>query len=304
MALQDREYYREGEAAAGAGALSSVVVKLIIVNVVVFLANLIFGDNRVYNTLAVHGDTIAHPAWWWQFLTAGFVHDYENLAHIGLNMLGLYVFGRPLEARFGWKEFLRFYLTAVILGNIAWSARNYFLVGPYEVQVGNKVFQDWGLAVGASGGVIATTILFCLLYPRATLLLFLVIPTPAWIAGIIIVALDVFAVDPPGMKGRVAHDVHLTGAAFALAYWGLRWNFGRLPGMAALGKGFGSLGRIFKPRPDLRLHDPEAVDEYEDLDSEADRILAKINREGQDSLTKRERRLLEAYSRRMRQKLR
>jgi hypothetical protein len=50
------------------------------------------------------------------------------------------------------------------------------------------------------------------------------------------------------------------------------------------------------------VHDPEAY--YEDLDAEADQLLEKVAREGEGSLSARERRVLEAYSRRMRQKLR
>jgi hypothetical protein len=50
----------------------------------------------------------------------------------------------------------------------------------------------------------------------------------------------------------------------------------------------------------LKLHDPETY--YHDLDSEADALLAKIHRLGEDSLTHEERKKLEDYSRRMRQK--
>jgi hypothetical protein len=50
------------------------------------------------------------------------------------------------------------------------------------------------------------------------------------------------------------------------------------------------------------MHDPEQY--YEDLDAEADRVLAKLGAEGEASLTPSERRTLEAYSRRMRQKRR
>jgi hypothetical protein len=50
------------------------------------------------------------------------------------------------------------------------------------------------------------------------------------------------------------------------------------------------------------MHDPEQY--YEDLDAEADRLLAKVSSQGEASLTPDERRTLEAYSRRMRQKRR
>ena len=50
----------------------------------------------------------------------------------------------------------------------------------------------------------------------------------------------------------------------------------------------------------LKLHDPEKKLEREA--EEADRILAKIHRSGESSLTSSERKTLERYSRRQREK--
>src|SRR5438874_731458 len=110
MGFQDRDYYREGSQSA---YITSVVVKLIIINGIVFLAEILFADQHLDNLFAVHGDTLVRPLYWWQFLTAGFTHDSKNVTHVLFNMFGLYVFGRPLEERFGNREFLRFYLVAV-----------------------------------------------------------------------------------------------------------------------------------------------------------------------------------------------
>lgn len=295
MGFQDRDYYRDDERGS---YVTSVTVKLIIVNCVLFLANLFFGgpENRIVTVLELRPDSLVHPQYWYQFLTYGFVHSPVNLWHVAGNMLGLYFFGKPLEERFGWKEFLRFYLIAIVLGGILWAARVYFTLTPQLVNVGGKLMMDWPVLVGASGGVTAAIVMFCLLYPRATVLLFFAIPAPAWVLGLMIVASDMFGVG----RDHVAHDVHLTGAAFSLGYWYFGWNFSRLPGMAGLGKGLRSLGKSLRPKPDLRVHDPEA--HYEDLDAEADRLLDKIKEQGQASLTTRERRILEDYSRRMRQK--
>ncbi len=60
------------------------------------------------------------------------------------------------------------------------------------------------------------------------------------------------------------------------------------------------LGRLFKRRPDLKVHRPSEY--YRDLDEQADRLLEKVHREGESSLSPKERRILEDYSRRMRQK--
>jgi hypothetical protein len=95
-------------------------------------------------------------------------------------------------------------------------------------------------------------------------------------------------------SAQVAYDVHLAGAAFAAAYFYGKLNFGAL----------GSLGeavtRLFKRQPKLRIHQPEEQAVPEKLQAEADRILEKIHREGQDSLTAKERKVLEEYSRAVR----
>lgn len=296
MGLESRDYYREGPGSAGLH--TSVVVQLIVINCVVFLADLFLGgdQHRVTRALQLTPESLLAPLAWYRLLTYGFTHDPENILHILFNMIGLYSFGRMLEDKYGWQEFLRFYLLAIVLGGLVWASRNLIF---NSVLVGHFAGREVSYVLyGASGGVTAVVLLFCLLYPRATVLLFMVLPVPAWVLGIIIVATDMLA----GHGDGVAHDVHLTGGLFALGYWYFGWNFGRLPGMAEIARAGRSLGKSFKPRPDLRVHDPEAY--YEELDAEGDRVLEKFNREGEQSLTRRERQILEDYSRRMRQKLR
>src|SRR6266436_6466742 len=226
MGFHDRDYYREGSQSP---YVTSMVIKLIILNGIVFLAELFVGGDQHRNHIAwwlgAHADTIAHPLYWYQLLTAGFVHDpgSNHITHILFNMLGLYCFGMPLEERYGHREFLRFYLIAVVLGFVFWSASNYALLG--------KGGHDM-LCYGASGGVTAVTLLFCLLYPRATILASFLFPIPAWLMGAFIIVSNLLgSANHSALTGGVAYDVHLVGAAFALAYWRFGWNFRRLPGV-------------------------------------------------------------------------
>src|SRR5437867_10382593 len=98
MGFQDRDYYRESSQSV---YVTSIVVRWMIVNGLAFMAEIIAGwdltgRNAVTSLLATSDMTIVRPLYWWQFLTAGFVHA-EGLSHILLNMLGLYCFGMPLE---------------------------------------------------------------------------------------------------------------------------------------------------------------------------------------------------------------
>jgi membrane associated rhomboid family serine protease len=294
MGFQDRDYYRDSSQSP---YITSMVVKLMIMNGVVFLAQVLFAQNQLTDLLAVHADTIVRPAYWWQFLTAGFAHDTGAINHILFNMMGLYFFGMPLEDRYGRKEFLRFYLLATVLGFIVWSATHYLmlaneLAGPELADRAPRF-----MCLGASGGVTAATLLFCLLYPRATVLVMFLFPIPAWVLGAVIIVSNLF-----GTSTGTAYDVHLVGAAFAVTYWYFGLNFGRMRSFQGFGRLWTAPRKWFKPRPPLKVHDPEHY--YEDLDAEADRLLEKVARDGLGSLTNKERRLLEDYSRRTRQKLR
>jgi membrane associated rhomboid family serine protease len=304
MGFQDRDYYRESSQSI---YVTSMVIKLMIINGIVFLAEILFGNdlrgNSVASLLSVHADTIARPWYWWQFLTAGFVHDPQSITHIFFNMFSLYIFGMRLEEQYGRKEFLRFYLTAIVLGFVVWSASNYFLL--MRQLPANEAAELARLreCYGASGGVTAAIVLFCLLHPRATLFANFIFPVPAWVIGILTVAGDLHgSISKSALTGGVAYDVHLVGAALALGYWYFGWNFGQLPGADGYRQLVRSVRRWGKPKPPLRVHDPEHY--YEDLDAQADRLLQKVHDHGQESLTVQERRILEDYSRRTRQKLR
>jgi membrane associated rhomboid family serine protease len=216
MGFQDRDYSREDDAPPA--FVTSVVVKLIILNAAIFLADALFGGNNDYLTglLSVSGDTLEHPLLWWKFLTAGFVHAPKLLNHIFFNMLGLYFFGKPLEERFGSSEFLRFYLVAVIVGMVLWSGRVF--LESLALPVGDRAdYRALHVCYGASGGVTACVILFCLLNPRATILHGFLFPIPAWLAGLVIVVQNLFGVENQAASGMrtIAYDVHLFGAAFA-----------------------------------------------------------------------------------------
>ncbi|MEU4801471.1 rhomboid family intramembrane serine protease [Actinosynnema sp. NPDC023587] len=54
---------------------------------------------------------------WWRLLTSGFLHF--GFAHLGLNMIALYVLGRDLEPAFGKVRFLAVYLVSLLGGGVA-----------------------------------------------------------------------------------------------------------------------------------------------------------------------------------------
>lgn len=288
MGIHDRDYLRD-DPPPTLFANRPVVVQLVLINVGFFLADMLSGNNRLSDLMMVHSDTLRKPWMWWQFLTYGFAHSPESVQHILGNMFVLWMFGRFVEKIYGRNEFLAFYLTTIVIGGVLWSVRQE-VMGPSASGM-----------LGASGGVVAVFLLFVFHFPKMTVLLMLVFPVPAWVAGLLVVGSDVMLAFHTGSK--VAFDVHLVGAAFAACYYYGHWRIAPL------------LGIFQGRRPKLRVRSPDdEPDPYdpptprsssrssEQVDEEADRILEKLHREGQDSLTRKERRILEDYSRRMRQR--
>jgi membrane associated rhomboid family serine protease len=291
MGIYDRPYYQDEQRPAFSLAGRSVVVNLIIVNVVVFVIDaFLFGDRNVpfrpSNLFATWSDTLLKPWMWWQFLTYGFCHSPQSTGHILGNMLGLFFLGQEVERHYGSKLFLRMYLTALVFCSVAWSAT--------EVALGHGASS----LIGASGAVTAVVLLFALNFPRRTILFMMFIPMPAWVLGVILVLYNLVGVQSgTGGDQRVAYDVHLVGAVYAFVFFKTQWAFGN----QMSGRWTPKIGWI-RRKPKLKVHDPES--RPRGLEEQADAVLEKLHRQGQESLTARERRILEEYSRRIQQKRR
>ncbi|QQL45163.1 rhomboid family intramembrane serine protease [Sulfuriroseicoccus oceanibius] len=118
MGLYDRDYTRIGRR-PGIGQ-RSMVKTLILINVVVFLIDsVLFGSARAaalaptsWGAFSVEQGVYGLQVWrvvTYQFLHGGFFH-------LLFNMIGIYFLGRVLEAHFGERKFLAFYLLSGIGG--------------------------------------------------------------------------------------------------------------------------------------------------------------------------------------------
>lgn len=283
MGIYDREYYRheQNPFALGSGTDRSMVVLLILANVALYVLNMFTGD-WLQEQMTVEVQNLWQPWYWWRFLTAGFMHDPRNIGHILFNMLGLFIFGRGVEQVYGRSEFLRFYLAAVVVASVVWAA--------IAFAMGSSPYTGM---LGASGAIAGVTILFAFNFRDATILLFFVIPMPAWVFATLFVLYDLFsAVGQTSGDGgdNVAYTAHLAGAAFAFIYYQRKWNFGRLTSKF-------SKSALLQRKPRLKVHEPNDREETP-LQERVDAILEKIHREGESSLTREERRTLEDASRR------
>lgn len=217
----------------------------------------------------------------WRVITYGFCHG--GIGHLFWNMIGLYVFSRSLESLYGPRETLAFFLVTVAVSGL--------------IEVGVQHFTGHTVGVvGASGGLMGILLLAAWHFPTRPMgLLFLPITFELrWIASAFVL-LDIFRV--MGESNGIASLAHLSGAFVGYLYF--QWGGRILPssgGHSSRRRG-GGIKRFFarlKPsagaKPGVRIYEPPKVEK--NLDSEVDRLLDKINRDGRESLTPEENEIL------------
>ncbi len=210
--------------------------------------------------------------WLWQVFTYLFLHG--GIFHWLFNMLVLWMFGRELEVRWGTPFFLKFFFICG-LG----SALFVLVVSP------NSPIPT----IGASGAVFGILTAFAMLFPHAVMYLYFVIPMKAWQAVVLFGLIEFFA----GMSGGgagIGRFAHLGGMVTAYLY--LRsGDFFRI----RIGGFFRGWKSGFK-NPFNRSKTVVFHEVTDDLVVEVDRILEKVLKEGSDSLTPKERDIMNRYS--------
>lgn len=192
-----------------------VTQALIMINVVVYLAQMLFGDSLiVWFALWPLGmdprfGVSFEP---WQLVTYGFLHG--GLWHLFFNMLALFMFGSEIERLFGARWFLAFFGVCVVTAGIAQLAVAALGdAGPYPT-------------LGASGGVFGVLLAFGMYFPRRTIMLmFPPIPMPAWLFVTLYGALELY-LGVTGTAAGIAHFAHLGGMAGGYVVIVLRSKYG------------------------------------------------------------------------------
>jgi membrane associated rhomboid family serine protease len=224
----------------------------------------------------------------WQLLTYQFMH--VGVLHLLFNCWAIYVFGSEVEGALGRKSFLTLYFSSGVIGGVAQALAGLLLGGAFAAPV-----------VGASAAAFGLAAAFALLFPDRLLWLFFVLPLRAkWILPLS-AGLAVFGILSRG--DHVAHAAHLggilTGVFFvrSAVHWEWRWGW-RWPRLSrARRQPARRLVRVSSEKPAAwarsRRAAPEDLPPEEYLSQEVDPILDKISAQGIQSLTERERRILE-----------
>lgn len=223
-----------------------------------------------------------------RFVSSGFLHI--NWMHLIINMIVLFSFGTSIEANIGVVGFLFVYLGSMIGGN----ALAYLI---HKDDIGYS-------SVGASGAVSGLVFGTIALFPHTNFFFI-----PAWVFGLLYVGLTLYAIR--SQKTNVGHAAHLGGALIGMlfaiifkpTYVMLEW----MPILAIIIPAV-VLIFIIIYRPNLILISKSLQEKQLTIDDrynrttkskqeEIDQILEKINSKGLNSLSKKERAILEEHSR-------
>lgn len=284
--LEDRDYMRQPEY----GPRVSYTVVLLIVNAVVFVAQQIaahfpggFDFTQTFFALSLPGIKSGYV---WQLLTFQFMH--ASLTHILFNSLAIFFFGRSVETAIGGRSFLILYFTSGVIGGVVQMLYALITSDPTPV-------------VGASAGGMGLIGAFSMMAwdERFTLFLYFI---PVSMRGRTLLWVSIaLAVGGMMMSGSsIANAAHLGGLLTGFLYvrqivqgrWQLpQWHLPRraaprpLAARRAGGRKSGWGSSPIPPDEDL------TPDEY--LQKEVDPILDKISATGIQSLTAKEREILE-----------
>lgn len=260
-------YYRRPGSFFGI-SMGSMTKKLIIINAVVFVLQVLF-LNRFLGYLGLVPAYAVGKGMLWQFVTYMFLHG--SFLHLLFNMFVLWMFGSEIERYWGSSEFLKYYFFTGIGAGITNWAFNYSSIIP---------------TIGASGAIFGILLAYGMAFPDRPVYLYFLIPIRAKYFVMILGAIELLAIASP-RGDNIARFAHLGGLLFGYLYlkrerlvlevrrrWAQSTRQKRL--------------KVVKLREEKETREKERIDA----------ILDKISKEGVDSLTDEEKDILTRASRR------
>ena len=231
--------------------ISETVKHLLIINCIFFLASIIVGES-IYDFFALHFPD--SPKFeYWQIITHMFMHG--DFSHILFNMIGLWMFGTPMEQMWGKNKFIFYYLSTGLGAALLQITIYYYqvnqvneffsdlnlnssiisefylssrlpadIINNIDIEILKRAFSSYNsVLVGASGALYGVLVAFAMSFPNTQLmLLFPPIPIKAKYLVPILIFADLFFGFSSYSIGPIAHFAHLGGALtgfLMLYYW-------------------------------------------------------------------------------------
>lgn len=273
-----------------------IVVRLIYINVVVFLIVTLF---NVFCTLfklpsVLWANYLEMPAWTerfirqpWSLITYMFMH--AGILHVLFNMLWLYWFGRLFLQFFSSRHLRGLYVLGGICGGLLYLLS--YNVFPY--------FEDYkygSFLLGASASVLAIVVATAERQPEYSVQFLFLGSVKLRFVAIFMIVLDLLFMTSDNAGGHIAHlGGALAGWAFSVGLCKgrdfTRWINGAIDFI-------GGKWESAPKKPKMKVHYGSRQSDYEyntqkkERSDEVDRILDKLRKSGYGSLTEEEKKSL------------
>jgi membrane associated rhomboid family serine protease len=295
--IEDRDYMRAESEGEGLWYRFPVWGWIIIANAVVFTIQLVvplMGITRIEQYLALTPRHLLQGRVW-ELVTFQFLHG--GVFHFFCNALSLYMIGSHVEHTLGRNSFLKLYLVSGIMGGLLQCG----LSLAFESH-----FGSFGV-IGASAGVFGVIAAFGILFWDESITLLVAFVLPVSIKGKWLLLLEaVLAVWGILRPSPVAHAAHLGGLLMGIFYvkqvihWDWKWPRSPRPTRREVSRELVNAGSSKPKIWKVRKSEPEEpVTPEEFVSKEVDPILDKISQHGIQSLTEKERKILEAARKKM-----
>ena len=209
--------------------ITPVVKNILIINVLFYAATWLFNQQDISLTKYLAVFYFDSPFFnIWQPITYMFMHSDRTIMHIFFNMFALYSFGSILEAHWGGKRFINFYLITglgalalqwgvqafevyQITGSIVNDFSALTAVSPEHLETLAGIYRD--PMVGASGAIFGLLVAFAMLYPNIEMyIMFIPVPVKAKYIIPVYIVIELFLGVGRFEGDSVAHFAHLGGA--------------------------------------------------------------------------------------------
>jgi len=253
---------------SGANFSGSIKI-MIIINIAVFILVNLFSKFPWFSLFGLVPRYVFARFMIWQPLTYLFLHN--GLWHLVINMLMLWMFGSIIESTWGSRRFLFYYFFTGIAAGLC----------SFVFAFGSGV-----PVVGASGAIFGILVAYAVMFPESIILVFFIFPMKMKYAALVLAGINLLGAMSSPYNG-IAYIAHLGGGVFGYLY--LKNEF---------------IKRYFMyldPNVVLARWRSNQIQNKQLRDKEfnqtVDAILDKISKQGMESLTQKEKRILEAKSR-------
>lgn len=253
------------------GSYTTKTVKaLIIANTVLFVLVHIFSGFNWFEIFGLVPRLVFNKLMIWQFASYMFVH--AGLWHLVVNMLMLWFFGPAIENAWGRKTFLTYYFFCGIGAGLC----------SFLTSVNSFV-----PVIGASGAIFGILVAYALMFPETVILMFFIFPMKIRHAVLFLAGINLLgALSTP--NAGIAYFAHLGGGLFGYLYLKNEWIRRSLAHWR-----FSPSSVAHKAKENKRKK--RELSEKE-LNRQVDQILDKISEQGIESLTRKEKQILEHKS--------